>query len=127
MQAAISAEYEGSELYDFSERGKLGDGSNQVNTFVLKLPNDGDGRTFKNFMLNSMLSEALMGAGIGSCAEVETAKDRVEEYENRIDMLETRLSNMRGGGLGRLLDIRVQETGMIPATSLWRALIQLSN
>jgi CheY-like chemotaxis protein/predicted nucleic acid-binding Zn-ribbon protein len=119
----MNEEYEGSGLFDFVERGTLGDGEFAVSTFALKNSSEESGDGLKNATLNSTLSQVLEGSGPGSCAGSSGMKDQLEDYERKVQMLDMRLSIMRGldeAGNAALkqLETAVLKSGAIPASAL---------
>lgn len=119
----INEEYEGSGLYDFVERGVLGDGELGVPTFVLKLNADENGEGFKSTSLNSTLSQFFEGSPgqLGTCSGSSNIKDQMEEYEAKMKLLELRLGIMRGvdgSEAIKAIETKILKTGAIPATAL---------
>ena len=119
----INEEYEGSGLYDFGERGVLGDGELGVPTFVLKLTADENGEGFKSTSLNSTLSQFFEGSPgqLGTCSGSSNTKDQMEEYEAKMKLLELRLGIMRGvdgSEAIKAIEAKILKTGSIPATAL---------
>lgn len=119
----MNEEYEGSGLFDFSERGTLGEGEFAVATFVLKSSPEDDGELLRSATLNSILTQAVEGSGLGSCAGSANLKDQLDDYEKKVQLMDLRLSIMRGLDEAanvsmKQLEAGVLKSGLVPAQAL---------
>ena len=119
----MNEDYEGSGLFDFTERGVLGDGDFAVSTYVLKASSEENVDLLKSATLNSTLTQFIEGSGPGSCAGSANIKDQLEDYEKKVQLMEMRISIMKGlddaANLAmKQLEASVLKTGLVPAAAL---------